>query len=75
MYLVDCILTLLCYNSTNKLYLEGGFGEKIARFYGDSDVKVLNYGVKKELLDRYDIEELLKKNHLTVQQIVGDLKF
>ena len=56
-------------------FLEGGFGEKIARFYGDSDVKVLNYGVKKELLDRYDIEELLKKNHLTVQQIVGDLKF
>ena len=55
-------------------FLEGGFGEKIARFYGDSDVKVLNYGVKKELLDRYDIEELLKKNHLTVQQIVGDLK-
>ncbi len=55
--------------------IEGGFGEKIARFYGDSDVKVLNYGVKKELLDRYDIEELLKKNHLTVQQIVGDLKF
>ena len=55
-------------------FLDGGFGEKIARFYGDSDVKVLNYGVKKELLDRYDIEELLKKNHLTVQQIVGDLK-
>lgn len=56
-------------------FLEGGFGEKIARFYGDSDMKVFNYGVKKELLDRYDIEELLKKNHLTVQQIVGDLKF
>ena len=56
-------------------FLEGGFGEKIARFYGDSDVKVLNYGVKKELLDRYDVTELLEKNHLTVQQIVGDLKF
>ena len=56
-------------------FLEGGFGEKIARFYGDSDMKVLNYGVKKELLDRYDVTELLKKNHLTVQQIVGDLKF
>ena len=56
-------------------FLEGGFGEKIARFYGNSDMKVFNYGVKKELLDRYDIEELLKKNHLTVQQIVGDLKF
>ena len=35
---------------------------------------LLNYGVKKELLDRYDVTELLEKNHLTVQQIVGDLK-
>ena len=56
-------------------FLEGGFGEKIARFYGNSDMKVFNYGVKKELLDRYDVTELLEKNHLTVQQIVGDLKF
>ena len=55
-------------------FLEGGFGEKIARFYGNSDMKVFNYGVKKELLDRYDVTELLEKNHLTVQQIVGDLK-
>ena len=54
-------------------FLEGGFGEKIARFYGDSDVKVFNYGVKKELLDRYDVAELLEKNHLTVEQIVEDL--
>ena len=28
--------------------LEGGFGERIARYYGSSDVKVLNYGIKKE---------------------------
>ena len=54
-------------------FLEGGFGEKIARFYGNSDMKVLNYGVKKELLDRYDVKELLKKNRLTVEQIVEDL--
>lgn len=33
-------------------------------------MKVLNYGVKKELLDRYDVKELLKKNRLTVEQIV-----
>ncbi|MDD6659154.1 MAG: 1-deoxy-D-xylulose-5-phosphate synthase, partial [Eubacteriales bacterium] len=33
--------------------LDGGFGEKIARFYGNSDVKVLNFGLKKEFLDRY----------------------
>ena len=54
-------------------FLEGGFGEKIARFYGNSDMKVLNYGVKKELLDRYDVKKLLKKNRLTVEQIVEDL--
>ena len=32
--------------------LNGGFGEKIARFYGSSDMKVYNYGLKKEFLDR-----------------------
>ena len=31
--------------------LDGGFGEKIARYYGPSDMKVLNYGVKKEFID------------------------
>lgn len=36
-------------------------------------MKVFNYGVKKELLDRYDIEELLKKNHLTVELVNSDL--
>ena len=53
--------------------LDGGFGEKIARFYGNSDVKVLNYGLKKEFLDRYDVNEVLKENHLTPQQIADDL--
>ena len=53
--------------------LDGGFGEKIARYYGSSDMKVLNYGVKKEFIDRYDVEEQLKKNRLTVPQIVEDI--
>ncbi len=53
--------------------LDGGFGEKIARFYGDSDVKTLNFGLKKEFLDRYDPTEILKKNHLTKEQIVDDV--
>ena len=39
--------------------LNGGFGEKIARFYGSSDMKVYNYGLKKEFLDRYDVNEVL----------------
>lgn len=53
--------------------LNGGFGEKIARFYGSSDMKVYNYGLKKEFLDRYDVNEVLKENHLTAGQIVNDI--
>lgn len=53
--------------------MNGGFGEKIARFYGSSDMKVYNYGLKKEFLDRYDVNEVLKENHLTAEQIVNDL--
>ena len=53
--------------------LDGGFGEKIARFYGASDVKVLNFGLKKEFLDRYDVKEVLKENHLTAEQIAEDV--
>ena len=53
--------------------LDGGFGEKIARYYGDSDMKVLNFGLKKEFLDRYDVQDVLKKNHLTASQIAEDV--
>lgn len=53
--------------------LNGGFGGKIARFYGSSDMKVYNYGLKKEFLDRYDVNEVLKENHLTAEQIVNDV--
>ena len=54
--------------------LDGGFGEKIARFYGDSDMKVLNFGLKKEFLDRYDVAEVMEKNGLTVPQITKKIK-
>ena len=53
--------------------LNGGFGEKIARFYGDSDLKVYNYGLKKEFIDRYSVEDVLKENHITAEQIFEDL--
>lgn len=53
--------------------LDGGFGEKIARFYGNSDVKVLNYGLKKEFLDRYNPEEIVIANRLTPEQIAEDV--
>lgn len=53
--------------------LDGGFGEKIARFYGSSNMKVLNYGLKKEFLDRYDAEDVVKRNRLTAEQIAEDV--
>ncbi len=53
--------------------LDGGFGEKIARYYGNSDMRVLNYGLKKEFVDRYDISELLLANRLTDKQITEDI--
>lgn len=52
--------------------LDGGFGEKIACFYGSSHMKVLNYGLKKEFLDRYDAEDVVKRNRLTAEQIAED---
>lgn len=51
--------------------LEGGFDEKIARFYGDSDMRTLCFGIKKGLYDRYDYQQLAKDNELTPEQIVA----
>ena len=53
--------------------LDGGFGEKIARYYGDSDMRVLNYGVRKEFADRYAVAELMRENRLTDVQITADI--
>ena len=52
---------------------DGGFGERIASYYGTSDMKVLVCGVKKGLYDRYDVEQLLKDNRLLDEQIVEDV--
>lgn len=54
--------------------LEGGFGQNIASFYGTSDMKVKNYGIKKSFPDRYVVDELLKENGITVEQIISDIK-
>ena len=52
---------------------DGGFGERIASYYGTSDMKVLVCGIKKGLYDRYDVEQLLKDNRLLDKQIVEDV--
>ncbi len=53
--------------------LDGGFGEKIARFYGNSDMKVLNYGSFKEFTDRTSMEELNTRYRLKPELIVEDI--
>ncbi len=53
--------------------LDGGFGEKVARFYGTSDMKVKCYGLKKEFADRYNLDQLMLANRLTPDQIVKDV--
>lgn len=52
----------------------GGFGEMIARFFGNSEVKVLNFGADKEFTDRAPLKELYERYHLTTELIVEDIK-
>ena len=54
--------------------LDGGFGEKITRFYGSSTMKVLNYGSLKEFTDRTPMEELETRYRLKPELIVEDIK-
>ncbi len=54
--------------------LSGGFGEKIASFYGASKMKVKSYGLEKKFYDRYNPEKLLKELGMTAEQIVADVK-
>lgn len=53
--------------------LDGGFGEKVARFYGNSDMKVLNFGAHKEFSDRVPLNELYQRYHLTTDLIINDI--
>ena len=56
--------------------LDGGFGQKIAAFYGmDTQVRVRNYGLSKEFHDRYSASELAREYHLTAEQIAADTLF
>lgn len=53
--------------------LDGGFGEKVSRFYGNSNMKVLNFGGNKEFTDRIPLEELYQRYHLTKELITEDI--
>ena len=54
--------------------LAGGFGQKIAAFYGDKKgVRVRNYGLPKKFFNRYDPNALAREYHLTAPQIAADV--
>ncbi len=53
--------------------IDGGWGEKVARYYGNSDMKVLVRGQRKQFEDHYVVEELLKENRLTPELITEDV--
>lgn len=50
--------------------LSGGFGEKVSRYYGDSEMRVLNFGAAKRFNDRETTTELKHEFQLTPEQIV-----
>ena len=53
--------------------VDGGFGERIARFYGPTEMKTLCFGVRKALYDRYDVQQLMRDNGLLDEQIVESI--
>lgn len=54
--------------------LDGGYGQKVASYYGSSDLKVLNYGLKKEFIDRFNANEILEENGITIENITNAIK-
>ena len=50
--------------------LDGGFGQKIASYFGDTNIKVKNYGLKKKFYDRYNPEKLLKEENMDIESII-----
>lgn len=51
--------------------LSGGYGEKIASYFGNSNVKVKNFGLKKEIIDKFKPEDVLENNNMTKEDIVN----
>lgn len=52
---------------------DGGYGQTVASFLGNTDVKVQNYGLDKAFHDRYVASELLAENGITVENIVKNI--
>lgn len=54
--------------------VEGGFGQKIASFYGISPMKVKNYGLDKVFYDRYLPSKLVKELGMDNESIIVDIR-
>lgn len=54
--------------------LEGGWGQTLASYFGNSDKHVLNYGIKKDFYDRFEADKLLHENRLEPGLIVADIR-
>lgn len=54
--------------------LDGGYGQRIAGFYGDSDMKVKNYGISKEFHTDFRPDELLAQNGMSVEHLAAVIK-
>lgn len=68
------LLEKLKKNHTHILTLEdgelvSGYGQNIASYYGDSDIKVKNYGISKVFHTDYDPIELLAQNGMSVENL------
>lgn len=54
--------------------LFGGYGQTIASYYGETEMKVKNYGISKQFHTDFDAQELLKENGMSVEQLTEEIK-
>lgn len=54
--------------------LMGGYGQNIASFYGNSNMKVQNYGISKEFHTDFDADKLLEENGISVEKLTNFIK-
>ncbi|MUO34516.1 1-deoxy-D-xylulose-5-phosphate synthase [Enterococcus gallinarum] len=54
--------------------LEGGYGQTVASYLGKAPIKIVNFGLDKAFHDRYQANELLQENGLTVDAILREVR-
>lgn len=54
--------------------LIGGYGQTIASFYGDMNIKVKNYAISKAFHTDFKADELLAENGMSVEQLTAYIK-